>query len=110
MTTPEQRFAHALDSQFRHLGREALYRRYPDGTTHPIRVIARRPERAFELGDNRMHGEDAQLEFRVSEVASASRGDEIQIDDRTYRIESEPRLDLHQLVWVTETLRLADTL
>lgn len=51
-----------------------------------------------------MHAEKPQLEFRLSEVSSPSRGDEIHIDGRIYRIEEEPRLDLHQLVWVVDVL------
>lgn len=55
-----------------------------------------------------MHAEQPQLEFRVSEVSSPSRGDEIEIDGRVYRIEAEPRLDLHQLVWVALALPIYD--
>jgi hypothetical protein len=54
-----------------------------------------------------MHAENPQLEFRVSEVSSPSRGDEIHIDGYIYRIESEPRLDLHHLVWVAPALPCA---
>lgn len=101
------RFSKAIDSQFRHLGRDATY---IDNTSiaQPIVVIARRPEQLFGLGDDPMHAENAQLEFRVSEVSSPSRGDEINIDGRVYRIEAEPRLDLHQLVWVCDSLPLME--
>ena len=93
-------FSRAIDSQFQHLGREATYK----GVTskRSIRVIARRPEQLFSLRDEKMHGEKPQLEFRLSEVSSPSRGDEIDINGRIYRIEEEPRLDLHQLVWITD--------
>ena len=101
------RFSRAIDSQFHHLGREATY---IDSTSNSqsIRVIARRPEQLFELGDGHMHAENPQLEFRVSEVVSPSRGDEIHIDGRIYRIEAEPRLDLHQLVWFADSLPLIE--
>jgi hypothetical protein len=101
------RFAKAIDSQFAHLGRAAVYIK---SLSEPqdIIVIARRPEQLFELGDGHLHAENPQLEFRVSEVSSPSRGDEIHIDGRIYRIESEPRLDLHQLVWVTDSLPLIE--
>ena len=101
------RFKKAIDSQFSHLGRMATYLK-PLSGSQEIRVIARRPEQLFELGDGHLHAEDPQLEFRVSEVATPSRGDEIHIDGRIYRIESEPRLDLHQLVWITESLPLIE--
>ena len=93
-------FSRAIDSQFQHLGREATYKGVT--STHPIRVIAKRPEQLFGLGQEKMHGEKPQLEFRLSEVSSPSRGDEIDINGRIYRIEEEPRLDLHQLVWITD--------
>jgi len=85
------------------LGRDALYPSLDD-PLRTVRVIPRRPERMLALGDDHIHAEDPQLEFRVSEVSSPARGDEITLDGKTYRIEEEPRLDLHQLVWITDTL------
>ena len=96
------RFAKAIDSQFNRLGRDAIY--IHNGSKQNIRVIARRPEQLFELGEGKMHAEKPQLEFRLSEVSSPSRGDEIHIDGKVYRIEEEPRLDLHQLVWSVDTI------
>jgi len=96
-------FTKAIDSQFERLGCEATYIASSQSPL-TIRVIARRPEQVFELGEGRLHGENPQLEFRVSEVSSPSRGDEIHIDGRIYRIEAEPRRDLHQLVWVADSL------
>ena len=97
------RFSRAIDSQFRHLGQEATY---VDGASrsHPIQVIPRRTDQLFELGEGRIHGERPQLEFRVSEVASPTRGDEIHINGRVYQIEGEPQLDLHHLVWIAPAL------
>ena len=97
----KERFAKAINSQFHHLGREATYIIH-NGSEQSIHVIARRSEQLFELGEGKMHGEKPQLEFRLSEVASPSRGDEIHIDGRVYRIEEEPRLDLHQLIWAVD--------
>lgn len=97
------RFQKSLDSQFKHLGHKAIYVSTA-GDRQPIRVIPRRPEQLFELGESQLHAENPQLEFRVSEVQSPARGDEIELDSKTYRIEAEPRLDLHQLVWLVECL------
>ncbi len=94
------RFTKALDSQFHHLGMQATY--IHKGSKNNIRVIARRPEQLFSIGEGKMHGEKSQFEFRLSEVSSPSRGDEIDINGRIYRLEEEPRLDLHQLVWSTD--------
>jgi len=103
----QSRFRRAIDSQFNHIGRDATYTQ-SNSQSLSVRVIARRPEQLFELGDGHMHAEQPQLEFRVSEVSSPSRGDEIEIDGRVYRIEAEPRLDLHQLVWVAPALPIYD--
>lgn len=96
-------FSRAVDSQFTRLGRDAVY---ISQTTPPqsIRIIPRRPERLLSLGEDRVHAEDPHIEFRVSEVSSPVRGDEIILEGRTYSIEEEPRLDQHQLIWHTETL------
>ncbi|MEJ2419500.1 MAG: hypothetical protein P8Y45_21760 [Exilibacterium sp.] len=99
------RFAKAIDSLFIHLGREAEYRPV-EGAPFPILVIARLPEQVFELGEGRIHAEHPQFEFRVSEVVSPNRGDHIGLDTHSYRIEAEPRLELHQLVWVADRLSL----
>lgn len=97
------RFARALDSQFRHLGVDAEY--CPQGgSSQTILVIARRPEDIYELGEGRIHAENPVLEFRVSEVAAPRAGDQICILGRCYRLESEPRLDQHHLVWSADSL------
>ena len=75
-------------------------------TPKQIRVIPRRPEQVFELGEQRMHGEKPQFEFRVLEVPTPVRGDEIELGGRVYQITEEPQLDLHQLIWGVETLEV----
>ena len=49
------------------LGSEATYK----GVTsnHSICVIAKRPEQLFSLGEEKIHGEKSQFEFRLSEVS-----------------------------------------
>ncbi len=101
------RFARALDSQFQHLGVDAEYRPQA-GQAQTIRVIARRPEELYELGEGRIHAENPVLEFRVSEVPEPCTGDQICVLSRCYRIESEPRLDQHHLVWSAESLPIQE--
>ena len=48
-----ERFKKALDGQFRHLGIDARYT-LSTGEVISIRVIARRPEQLFELGEYRI--------------------------------------------------------
>ncbi|WP_086930616.1 head-tail joining protein [Agarilytica rhodophyticola] len=96
-------FSRAIDSQFTRLGRDAMYVSSAS-PPYECRVIPRRPEHLLSLGEHRVHTEDPHIEFRVSEIPSPVKGDEIIVDGRTYRIEEEPRLDQHQLIWHTETL------
>lgn len=56
------------------------------------------------LGDDHLHAEDPMFEFRVSDIHQPLVDDEIMLDNTTYRIVEEPMLDLHQLVWIVETL------
>lgn len=97
------RFSRAVDSLFKRLGLEADYL-HPSDPPQTILVIPRRPEQLLELGEGRIHAEDPQLEFRVSEIPNPQRGDEIVLQGRTYRLEAEPRLEQHHLVWVVDTL------
>ncbi len=100
------RFRKTINSVYRRLGREAEYWSGDGSPPEEVRVIPRRPERLFELGETQIHSEDPQLEFRAEEIPSPQRGDDIHLDDRIYRIDSEPRLEQHQLVWVVDVLLL----
>ena len=100
-------FERAIDSQFSHLGKNATFHARSNidvSVLKDIKIIARRPDGYFDLGEESMHAENPQIEFRVSEVASPSRGDEVHLNGKIYRIEEEPRLDLHQLVWIAKAL------
>ena len=100
-------FERAIDSQFSHLGKNATFHARSNNDSSvlkDIKIIARRPDGYFDLGEESMHAENPQIEFRVSEVASPSLGDEVHLNGKIYRIEEEPRLDLHQLVWIAKAL------
>ena len=103
MINSKARFSRAIDSQFRHLGTDAEYRPLA-GSIQTIRVIARRPEDLYELGEGRIHAENPLLEFRVSEIALPQVGDQIYLQEQCYRIEREPQLDQHHLIWSVESL------
>ena len=100
-------FERAIDSQFSHLGKNATFHARSNNDSSvlkDIKIIARRPDGYFDLGEESIHAENPQFEFRVSEVASPSRGDEVHLNGKVYRIEEDPRLDLHQLVWIAKAL------
>ena len=98
-------FTRSVNSMFNRLGTDAFYNNF-ESPPYLIRVIARRNEKLLELGESRIHAEDSQIEFRVSEVPSPRIGDEIELNGRTYSIEEEPRLDTHHLFWLSEVLPL----
>jgi len=103
MIRSRERFSRAIDSQFRHLGTDAEYLSV-SGTVQSIRVIARRPEAIHELGEGRIHAENPVFDFRVSEVAEPQAGDQICLFGQCYRIETEPQIDQHHLIWTAESL------
>jgi hypothetical protein len=103
MTDSRERFSKSLDSQFRHLGTDAEYRSV-SGVVQTIRVIARRPEDIYELGEGRIHVENPIFDFRVSEVGETQTGDQICLFGQCYRIETEPQIDQHHLIWTAESL------
>jgi hypothetical protein len=94
-------FARAIDSQFERLGQDAVYI-HADGCRQTIRVIARLPEQCFELGEQSLHAENVQLSLRVNEVATPVLGDQICIGNTVYAINTEPRMDIHQLLWTVD--------
>lgn len=100
-----ERFSRAIDSMYRRLGRDATYTNF-DTPSFLIRVIPRRPDGLFELGGELMHSENPPFEFRVSEVSTPRCDDELNLDGKVYRIDEEPRLDGHQLIWHANTSRI----
>jgi hypothetical protein len=94
-------FARAIDSQFERLGENAIYID-TTGQRHSVRVIARLPEQFFELGEQSLHAENVQLSLRVNEVATPVLGDQICIGSTVYTINTEPRIDIHQLLWTVD--------
>lgn len=104
--TSVQRFRRAVQSLFSHLGMEAEY--WPaDGTPpYDIAVIAKQPDRLYEAGEALLHGEDIQFEFMVADVLVPQRGDDIHFNDEIYRIDAEPLLEQHQLVWRAAMIKL----
>lgn len=100
------RFRHAINGLFQRMGVEVEYAPANGELPFVIRVIPRRPEQLFELGESQIHAEDPQFEFQVSDVPNPQRGDDIIFGDHIYRIESEPRLEQHQMVWAVDVLPL----
>ena len=101
MSLSNTAFARAIESQFERFGQDAVYF-HADGRRQTIRVIARLSEQLFELGEQSLHAENVQFSLRVSEVTTPALGDQIFIGDTVYTINTEPRMDLHQLLWTVD--------
>ena len=101
MSHSKTSFARAIDSQFERLSQDAVYIN-AQGQQLAVKVIARFPEQLFEVGEQSLHAEQAQLSFRVAEMDSPTPNDQICIGDIIYTIKTEPRIDTHQLVWTVD--------
>ena len=54
----------------------------------------------------RLHAENSGFEFQVNEVDLPQVGGQIYSQEQCYRIECEPQLDQHYLIWSVEPLQL----
>lgn len=101
-----RRFRGTIKSVFMRLGVEGEY--WPADGSPPtiIRVINRSPEKLYEIGEAQILSEDPQLEFQSDEVESPRRGDDIHLNGEIYRLDSEPTIEQHQLVWVANCIKL----
>lgn len=106
MSDSKAAFARAIDSQFQRLGQEAIYIDQV-GQQYIIRVIARLPEQLFDIGEQQLHAEKSEFMVRVSEVKLPQVGDQIHIGENIYQIETEPRIDVHQLLWTFDSVCLS---
>jgi hypothetical protein len=97
-------FARAIDSQFERFGQDAAYI-HVDSRRQTVRVIARLPEQVFEVGEQSLHAENVQFSLRASEVTTPLLGDQICIGNTLYTINTEPRIDIHQLLWTVDVER-----
>ena len=100
------RFRRAVTSMYNRMAVEAEYIPRDGRIPFVILVVPRRPDNLFQLGEAHIHAEDPQLEFQSRQVTNPERGDDIRIGETLYRIEAEPRLEKHELVWVADVLPL----
>lgn len=97
-------FAQAIDDLFAdpNLAADAVF--LPEGgEPAPIRIIARRPDRAVEFGDARLHAETAVFEVRATEVPNPRPGDRLDVGGEMFVIQGEPIRDSERLVWTLDT-------
>lgn len=98
-----QAFEKAIGQMFQGLGQPALFR--PLGSAeHEILVIPKAPDMILNYRDTRIHSETLELHIQKSQVPNPKSGDEILLNDRRYRLQGEPSLDLHCMVFVVEAV------
>ena len=85
------------------LSSASIYRIQGTGDLLAIRVIARRPDQAFDFGDTRIRTETSLFDVRVSEVSSPRPGDTLEIDNETFVVQGEPMRDSERLIWTLDT-------
>lgn len=72
------------------------------GPSLPCRVILARPDAPSTFGDAQIQSDTMRLDVRVSEIASPSAGDRVQIGTEIFQLQGEPRRDRLRLVWQCE--------
>jgi hypothetical protein len=96
-------FERAIGQMFKGLGQVARYRSL-GSIEQEILVIPKAPDMILDYRDTRIHSEALMLQVQKSEVSSPKPGDEIDFDDRCYRVQGEPSLGLHGFVFELEAV------
>lgn len=101
------RFQKAVNSVFSHMGIDAQYQR-PGRDTQTVRVILRQSDPMVTLNDRPLLVNHRQLDVRVSEIEEPRPEDLFSVNDKRYRVEDEPQLDQHRLIWRMTVLPVSD--
>ncbi|NRP15000.1 hypothetical protein XMA152_000653 [Marinobacterium sp. xm-a-152] len=98
-----QAFEKAIGQMFQGLGQSALFR--PLGSEEQvILVIPKAPDVILDYRDTRIQSETLELQIQKFQVPGPKSGDEIVLNDRCYRLQGEPSLDLHRMVFTVEAI------
>ncbi|MBL0320082.1 MAG: hypothetical protein IPP74_12465 [Alphaproteobacteria bacterium] len=100
MSSLEQ-FSKSINVLFSMLGMEATY--IPtNGSAIEVKVIPKRPDTILGLGETSIYSETVLFDLRTEEIAEPQADDILEYRGVQYRILSEPKRDLHRLVWTVE--------
>ncbi|CAK0740374.1 Head-to-tail stopper [Azospirillaceae bacterium] len=91
-----------VDAAFRQFGAPAVHIA-ADGTSTPIRVIAKRPDAEVRFDALQLIAETASFEVRTGELATVNSGDVLTVDGTDYVIKGGKRLDPDRLIWTIDT-------
>ena len=100
-------FQKSVDSIFNRMAVSAEYQRL-GRDQQTVQVILRQSDPRVELNDRPLLVNQYQLDVRVGEFAEPKRGDHFLVNDQLYRVEDEPQLDQHRLIWRMTVLPASD--
>jgi len=89
-----------IAAQFAILGDHLLWRSADDQVTRGVTAIWRQGYEGDEFSGQRFVQNRVTAEVRISEIASAADGDELQIQGQWWRVKGEPTTDELGLVWM----------
>lgn len=99
-------FKQAIDLLFARLGVVATY---SDATKQEaVMIIIKSPDRIMDFKEAHIHTPSNIIEVRRSEVPHPKAGDLIKIGQTSYKIQGEPKVDQHQLVWTLNVVKQCD--
>lgn len=99
-------FAETIDAVFVEFGLDASY--VPQaGDPVAVRVLSRRGDSLLDLGQTQIAIDSLFFELRRSEPITPAENERLVIDEETYLIQAEPRIeDVSSLVWVLDTRKI----
>ena len=90
MTNPIKK---AVDSLFCKLGQTATYK------NKEVRILLTEPDEVVGIGFANTHSGTHQLKIRTSEAPKLKVGDKFIIGEDTFEVYTEPKKDIHKLIW-----------
>lgn len=97
-------FSRSVDSLFGKLGVAAIFQPRI-GSNIAVTLIPKRPDEIIGLGQSDVSSEVTLFDLRVKEVVEPKADDVVIFQSEEYRIISEPRRDIHRLIWTVEAVK-----
>jgi hypothetical protein len=88
---------------FLHLGCDALYQ-IKGQVAHPISVLIKQPDTAYELGDAQVIGRMAIFEVKVIDIPSPQINDTLIINQQRYKVYQPPLKDSSNMLWELQAM------
>ena len=95
-------FTRAVDRLFedRNLSKLAVYRPPGNGSPARVKVVLGRPDAEADLLGGQILSQTGEIQVRVSELPSPAVGGVFEVEGRSYKVQSPPRVrDSRGLIW-----------